>query len=656
MESFIIRLFMIEHVTAPLRRMTVVADKLQGKIDITTRRLRALGYTLMMLGGTALVVLGRMMNAYVEVDRKLAEIRKVAGLTTSEMDKIFRVSTIYAKTYGIELMDVLEYMKKFYQAGLNTKEVLDLTNISLQAQISSGADAEQILKMMLSYHKSLGLSAQQLTEVMDALNSVENQTASTMQYLIEVMAQSVGFVKAFRTPIEQFIALAVPLEMVGVRASRVRRYFRNLLVNMPKLEEWGIAVKDAEGNLRPLLEVLKDLHELWGKLNDEQRSQLAIMYAGRYYADAFMNTMAMFDEVLRAYNIALEKNQPMVLETARYLDTFSGSVNRLKQEMKVLTVEFGKSLAPVISYFVDLLSTINALIKRFSVLSKIVVQGLFFMGLTLFGLGALKFFRSIMMGLLPGNLALGWGFAKGYRTGAYKYRGPMPFEAVFGRGTMAYNIVGRTLAILTAEHLKQALAKIWKRIYTPPKVVPLGYGMIDVRPLKIFGLTVARLSLIIGGVIASFYALREVLHHFHYDMMDIISIIKRRLGFEDKRLTRRERVAISRVAGLRALQDMRFWAELRDTMLKQAGRLSAEQMRETMKRYTKEHAVAVTKEYKKMREAGVVVHGDINVSQTFYVEEMDMDEVVKYIAEIYKYLMQEEKFKAPLEEGGYISG
>src|SRR5690606_22863228 len=57
------------------------------------------------------------------------------------------------------------------------------------------------------------------------------------------------------------------------------------------LNSVNISIRDMEGNVRPVQDILEDLGKVWADLTDEQRQNIGVTLAGRYQLSRFLAMM-----------------------------------------------------------------------------------------------------------------------------------------------------------------------------------------------------------------------------------------------------------------------------------------------------------------------------------------------------------------------------
>ena len=143
------------------------------------------------------------------------------------------------------------------------------------------------------------LATRQMAMTLNRLNSVEDHSAATMAQITAVMnefasqahltGESMGFMAAMSA------VLVESGEQQGKAGRSLRMTYARLGADIngaaETLENYGVAVKDSTGSLRPLSAILADLQPIWGTLNSGIKQNVAQQVAGNRHYVRFIKIM-----------------------------------------------------------------------------------------------------------------------------------------------------------------------------------------------------------------------------------------------------------------------------------------------------------------------------------------------------------------------------
>lgn len=160
----------------------------------------------------------------------------------------------------------------------------------------------------------------------------------------------------------------------------------NLVANEGELSKYGIAVTDANGELRSTYEILSDLKIAWDDMSDVQRTSLGNTLAGKNQFKVLASVMQNFETATNASKIALNSQGSAMRENERYMQGLEAKIKQIKSSFQ----EF--ATAVVNSDLVNGILTIaNAVLKLASsdigvtLTQFILLSGLSWGGLSMLG-------------------------------------------------------------------------------------------------------------------------------------------------------------------------------------------------------------------------------------------------------------------------------
>ncbi len=193
--------------------------------------------------------------------------------------------------------------------------------------------------------------------VMDQLNTIENRSASTMEQVTFVMNQFASQAHLTGESIAMMAAQSAVLIETGEEQGKAGRALRMIYARLgadtngarKELEKLGIAVEDANGNLRPLSGILGDLSKQYDTLSAAERQAIAQSVAGNRHYTRFIKLM---DNYERATQLAHEGQMALfpALEevNARLSEQITG-FRSAEAELSNYRAELGENLLPALT-------------------------------------------------------------------------------------------------------------------------------------------------------------------------------------------------------------------------------------------------------------------------------------------------------------------
>ena len=270
----------------PLGRITGDVKDFEAALAASNARVIAFGASTAVLGG---VVRGfkTLADVTIEVEKNLADINRVFGLTTAQLQKfsgdLFDVSKATASSFGDASKAALEFSRQGLKAVdtiARTKDALSLARI---AGIST-ADAVDTLTSTVNGFAKTGITTNQ---VLNKLVAVEQEYAVGAGDLAQALSRTGQAAQEAGVDIDQLNALVTAAQQNTARGGAVignalKTIFTRLQRSdtLDQLEMFNVAVRDVQGNILPAVTILKNFASVYRTLGDAQRAQLSEQVAG----------------------------------------------------------------------------------------------------------------------------------------------------------------------------------------------------------------------------------------------------------------------------------------------------------------------------------------------------------------------------------------
>ena len=188
------------------------------------------------MGNVIATAIGAFRNALAtmkEVDSELTNIQKVTDMSDAAIARLGETAYDTASKYGISANDFLESVSSFAKAGYGNAE--QLSEIATKTQLVGDTTAETANKFLIAtdaaykYHGS----TEQLTKVLDAANSVENNYATSIDKIAVGMPIVASTAANANVSIEELIAtLGTITSVTQETGTKAATAFRALIMNI----------------------------------------------------------------------------------------------------------------------------------------------------------------------------------------------------------------------------------------------------------------------------------------------------------------------------------------------------------------------------------------------------------------------------------------
>lgn len=205
--------------------------------------------------------------AGVQFTDMMARVQAVTSATADEAERMSTQARAVAASTIFTAREAADAMLQLGMSGMSVEQTMTALEPTLRLASIGMMSAGEAADIATNTMNQFGLSAGQITQVVDDLATAANNANTTVSQVGNALSYVGPAAAAANVPIETAIASIQVLANAGIKASRAGTGLRRVISNFSgptkktadALWELGIATKDSAGNLRPLEEILKDL-------------------------------------------------------------------------------------------------------------------------------------------------------------------------------------------------------------------------------------------------------------------------------------------------------------------------------------------------------------------------------------------------------------
>jgi TP901 family phage tail tape measure protein len=273
----------------------------------------------------------------VRLDAVFADLNKVMGTTEENLLKLRRAGFEFAKTFGKPLSDVTAGFKIFAQQGLNTNQIIQRTQALMLAVSATTLTASQAVEALTAATMNFNISGTELIRVVDAWKAVESSAAVGAQDLANAMKQLAQVASVAGISLDFLNGIVAAVASVTRKSGQaIGTSFRTIFARLQTeqavkaFQRLGVNVLNAEGALRPMESLLKDLSFEWNDLTDGQKRNFALIAGGKRRYSDFLALMNNFSQAVAS----AEESQNAFGEA-----TIAAQINAAKLEARLNTIK-----------------------------------------------------------------------------------------------------------------------------------------------------------------------------------------------------------------------------------------------------------------------------------------------------------------------------
>ena len=383
-------------------------------------------------------------EAVKELDAAMTETAVVTDFTVDQMWNKMSQMTKIANTLGVTTLNVYETQTLLYQMGLKENQVLgasieimkmariaglgfaDATDAMSSAILGFGMEMNQLNAQKIGdiYSQLAAISASDVEELSTAMSKVASIAANAG---MEVANTSALLALGIETTRESAETIGTSLKTVVARFTELKKSPNELvevegeIVDANKIEgalrSVGIALRDSNGEIRDLDDVLFELSERWGGLTKNQRAYIATLAAGSRQQSRFISMLSNYNRLTYFQQEALNAAGSMDRQWSKTLESLESKIARFINAWNEFTTGIANSdvIKTGIDLLTNLLEAINNLTNAPGILGS-VSKALLFLGVGKFGSSISKTLLNLGTILKESGADSGISFGRAFLT------------------------------------------------------------------------------------------------------------------------------------------------------------------------------------------------------------------------------------------------
>lgn len=301
-----------------------------------------------------------------ELDATITEIAIVTSMDQSELWDQMPKYTQLARDYAASISGVYQVSQLYYQQGLQTADVMALTEQTLKMARISGLDYAQATDYMTNAVRSFKMEMTDAQRVVDVYSSIAASSATSVTELASAMSKTASSAQAVGSSFENTTAMmAVMIEATRESAENIGSAMKSIISRYGEmtsdpsklvdsegqemslnrvdkaLQTVGISIHNAVGEFRNFDEVIMELAEKWDTIDTNTQRYIATIMAGNRQQSRFLALVSSYDRLKELSAEAAESEDASQLQFLKTLDSVAAKTQQFQTSVQALYVNSG---------------------------------------------------------------------------------------------------------------------------------------------------------------------------------------------------------------------------------------------------------------------------------------------------------------------------
>lgn len=279
----------LKAVTAQQQRLARAKQQYQ-RTQAMTGAMAGTGAAGLATGSAMLYSGARLLAPGIEFDSDVSRVQALARLErdSAELAALRAQARALGAATQFSANEAAQGQGFLAMAGFSPQAIMDAMPAMLDAAKAGNVELATTADIASNILTGFNLQARDMTRVSDVLTAAFTRSNTSLEMLGETMKYAAPNAAAYGQDIEIMAAAAGKLGDAGIQGGMAGTALRAILSRLaapPKMAadaiaELGLQVADAEGNMRPLPDLLKEIHDRTAALGSTERGAILKAIAG----------------------------------------------------------------------------------------------------------------------------------------------------------------------------------------------------------------------------------------------------------------------------------------------------------------------------------------------------------------------------------------
>lgn len=295
-----------------------------------------------------------------ELDAAATNLAIVTNSNTSEMYGLLEQYNDLAGQLGATTVQVADAAASWLRQGKSAAETASLIEQSLILSKIAMMSSEDATKRLTSALNGYRLAAQDASTVVDKLAALDSRAAVTADDLAVAMSQTASSANIGGVSMDRLLGyLATVQEVTQRSAETIGQAFKTIFARIGNiklgnflsddgedlsdvetvLKNYGVALRNTEGDFRNFGNILDDVHEKWEQFGAIDKRAVAQAFAGTRQQENFLTLMENYGKALEYAEVAANSAGVALGKFGAYEDSIEAKTARFTASLEGLTLD-----------------------------------------------------------------------------------------------------------------------------------------------------------------------------------------------------------------------------------------------------------------------------------------------------------------------------
>jgi len=334
----------------------------------------------------------------------MSEVQAISGAAGADLEKLKEKAKEMGATTRFSAAQSAEALKYMAMAGWDTTQMLEGLDGVMMLAAASGENLGTVSDIVTDALTAFGMQAGEAADFADLLASTSSKANTNVSMLGESFKYVAPLFGSLGYSAED-AALALGLMAnAGIKASQAGTSLRSAVTNLANptaamaqaMNDLGLSITDANGEMLPFKDVMDELREKFAGLSQEQQAQYAATIFGKEAMSGMLAVINAGEEDYAKLTRATREYSGAAEEMAETMeDNLQGELTKLKSALEGVGIQIFEVLLPHLNSLVE---KIQEVVDWFASLSPQTQEAIVKIGLLAAAIGPLLLIGGQLIG------------------------------------------------------------------------------------------------------------------------------------------------------------------------------------------------------------------------------------------------------------------
>lgn len=290
-------------------------------------------------------------------DSAMSQVAATMGLTTADIGDLTACAKEMGATTAFSATEAAKGLNYMALAGYSSEDAIKTLPTVLNLAAAGGMELASASDMVTDAQTALGLSLEDTTKMVDQMAKTSSKSNTSVSQLGDAILTVGPNAKVLAGGTKELNTVLGLLADNGIKGSEAGTKLRNMIMSLSAptdtaaktMRDLGVSATDAEGNMRPLEDIMRDFNDAFAEMTQEEKTQALNKIFNKTDLAAVNSLLDTSVDRWQELGDAIEDSAGSAEKMAQtQLDNLAGDVTLLQSALEGVQIELAAGATPAL--------------------------------------------------------------------------------------------------------------------------------------------------------------------------------------------------------------------------------------------------------------------------------------------------------------------